>query len=288
MAKIISVGPGFEELERKFTFTDLRVMVEVYRHVLACRDEFVTQDAPSMLPDVPAALLPSVSAPLEITPMRRRFYSTDKKLEMPAQGIELRQEPKPNGTVRQVIKIGSSDVEEDNPTLDRTEYPARLYDLGPVLHAVRDKAVRRRLVKAFGRKKLRQPIRMMSQRFRFPYHPEGDRHLTMEIAFDPILVGQCFDGFSWAHPMMELEIKNGPQDKVEAGALLDREERRLTARFEMVRHLHSNPSPGFDHLREMVGSKQGRLELNALPQGFYDWRAVPLNGRVSQAQLETM
>ena len=287
--KIISIAAPFGELERKYTFADLRVMVAVYRHILKCRDEFVTLDHPDILDDVPKELLSSVSTPIEITPLRKRLYFTDKKLLMPDRGVELRQEIKANSNIiRQVIKIDTEDAQQDGPTLNRMEYPAKLSALGPVMRAIRDKSVKRRLVHEFGRKKMRSPIRMISQRFRFPYHPEGDRSTIMEIAFDPILVGQCFDGFSWTKPIMELEIKDGPEGVAASEALLNREETRLMSRFEMVRHLHSNPSPGFAHLQEAIAEKKGRRLLSSLPADFYDWRGVGLNGRVSREELQAM
>lgn len=272
-AQIIKVEAPYRERERKYTPVRDGELSEIMQHILRCQDQFVTMDHETFRPDnLPEHLARRMAIPREITQLRERVYFTDHKLVITEHDIEVRQESKIKYPVKQNIKVGHG-ASDDDHTLDRTEYPAKLRYYGANINAVDDPALKSKLQKLFNDKVLVPALRMISQRTRLVYFPEGNPDVEIEMAFDTVLWGQTFDGFTWEEPKIEIELVKGAQNEDEAKAILDAEEARLLSLFPLNPVYHSNPTPGMDHLKDALSdSRKLRRKLKEVkPNGFW-WK----------------
>ncbi len=274
--QIIKVEEPYRERERKYVLKEGGNLRDILRHVLLCPDVFVTFDHPTFLPHkLPAHLTASVEVPREVTDLRERIYFVDAGLEILKHDIEIRQEAKIKYPVKQNIKTGHGGSASDH-TLDRIEYPAKLNGFGPNLWAVGDEKFRKRLKTIFNDEPLKPAIRMVSQRTRIVYCPEGDPDIEIEMAFDTLLWGQTFTGFEWNEPKIEIELVKGAKNDTEAKTILDREEARLLALFPLTPVYHSNPTPGLLHIqKEMEQSADVRKRLKDLKSDKFWWIPKP-------------
>ncbi len=245
-------------------------LLEVYEYVRRNTDEFVTADHPDLSPHLPPGISETFEIPAERTRPRQRVYFADAKLNVWKAKAEFRQELDKSYGVKQTIKRGNGATDID-PTLDRMEFPAKLSSLGINLRAVSDKSARKWLKSEFDGVELKPLFRMISQRLRTAYHPDGNQNITIELACDVILVGETVFGRVWRDPKLEIEIKT-PEDITEAEAkkILDREEKRLE-RFGMVRQLESNAVMGYEMLQKDLLGVKGQALFNKMKRDDVWW-----------------
>jgi hypothetical protein len=286
--KILEIMPAHRERERKYIFIPAdedkrngpaavahyrkRKLLDLYEYVRANTDEFVTADHPDLSPYLPPGLKETFDMPAERTSPRERIYFADAKLRCHRKQVEFRQELGKDYGVKQTVKRGGSATKED-PTLDRREFPAKLSAQGVNLDAVDGKDDREWLKKHFNEAALKPAFRMVSQRLRTSYHPDGNQDVEIELACDVILTGETFFGRVWHDPKLELEIKR-PDNLTEAQAkkILDTEERRLR-KFGLIRQLESNGALGCEMLREDLADPVKRKRFEALKPGDVWWTA---------------
>jgi len=254
MSQIIKIEPKYHERERKYVPTKKGKLSAILKHVLNAQNEFVTPNHPDFIPqDLPKKVAAHIITPREITVMRERVYYLDEELKAIKADIEIRQEAKSKYPVKQTIKTGMA-ASDDDHTLDRIEFPSKLHDFGPNLLAVDCRKTKGLLKKLFEHSTFIPALRMVSQRTRLTYHPDGDPNIQIEMAFDLLLWGQTAFGFKWQEPKIEIELVKGAEDDKQARHILDREESRLLASFPLESVLHSNPTPGFIDIQERLAS----------------------------------
>ena len=136
--------------------------------------------------------------------------------------------------------------------MDRWEQKSKLTGgFGFNIYAIGDKAARERALQELtSYPKLAE--RLISQRIRIPYFPEGNRDLEIELALEPVHCGETFTGFTWQYHKIDIEIKKGPDKSQQAlrHAILAREEERLMSTFPLTRQRVSSATPGFDAIME--------------------------------------
>ena len=270
--QIIEILPANKERERKYVSSVPREvsqkgeaaiakykkqrLLEIYEYVRTNIDEFVTADHPAISPYLPPGIKEVFDMPAERTRPRQRVYYADVDLKVQKQQAEFRQELKSYG-VKQTIKRGDEATDED-PTLDRDELPSKLSYGGINLRAADGKGNRKWLTDAFNQNDLKPGFRMVSQRLRTTYHPEGNQDVLIELACDVILIGETIFGRVWQDPKLEIEIKQ-PENlgKREAQRILDKEERRL-AKFGLRRQLESNAVMGYEMLKPDLKTDEGK------------------------------
>lgn len=258
MTQIIKTQPGYRERERKYIPTKKGDLSAILRHVLNAQEEYVTADHPDFIPaGLPKSLRKQALTPREITEMRERIYFLDEHLKAIDAHIEIRQETKRKYPVKQTIKTGASGS-KDNHTLDRMEFPARLQHFGVNLEAIDNKTAKSALKSTFKDVAFIPALRMVSQRTRLSYHPEGNKDIEIEMAFDLILWGQTIFGHTWHEPKIEIELVQGAKDDHTAQKILEREERRLLSSFPLTSVYHSNPYPGFASLQKKLSVKNAQ------------------------------
>jgi len=199
----------------------------------------------------------------EVTEQRTRIYWDTDALKAFESGIEIRQERREKGGIKQMVKIGGNGTGDD-AMMDRMEYPCRCDAFGVCFEEIDNKPVRKKLMKQFEGELFKPVIAMVSQRARLKYHPEGNTDVLIEAAFDYPCWGFAFSGFIWKAPEMELEIVDGPDDHAAAFALLERETRRFEERFELTRMATSKPTPGFEQLGAYLASDEGQNAFRRL------------------------
>ncbi|GEM_PF-1920092 len=248
----------------------------IYRHVCKCPDEFVTADHPDHAPVLPPGVNEKFDTPAERTAPRERLYFVDAALRIRAHKLEARQELRPYG-VKQTVKIGNGATHK-KPTLDRVELQSKLTRIGANLDAVDDKAIAKKdnkwLRKTFSDSDLKPAFRVITQRLRVSYHPEGDQSVLIELACDIVLVGETMFGDVWRDPKLEIEIKE-PKDlsPKEAARILDEEEQRFVKRFDLERQLESNAVMGYERLKEKLLTPAGQLAFKNLKLDEPWWTA---------------
>lgn len=240
-----------------------RKLLLIADHVRLATDTFVTADHPDFAPVIPGALNDvDFMAAFERTRPRERIYYIDAELSAQKRAVEFRQETHRNYGVKQTIKIGrmtGSDTGKDgDTTLNRLEIHAKLTGPGVVLGAVDDERERRRLRRHFKEAALKPGFRLVSQRIRIPYHPEGDKNVMIELACDYILYGETMFGKCWHDPKLEIEIIKGPADEAACRKILEREEKRIMDEFDMVAQPESNADLGYQRLAPDLATKAGR------------------------------
>lgn len=211
-------------------------------------------------PGIPAALRKSFATPLEVTEPRIRLYWDDVDLTMQKNGIEIRQEPRPKGGIKQMVKIGGG---QGQTMLDRQEHSANIDHFGIDIDAIKDSNLRRRLKTITHGKTLKPIISMISQRMKMNYHPDGNPGVVIELGLDAPCHGYCFDGFKWQLPQIELELVDGPVDAEQARVILEWEAARLYTRFDLMPNVTSKPAAGFAHLRPFLATPAGRQAFTA-------------------------
>lgn len=252
---ILKIEPSYHERERKYVTRKKGDLSAILKHVLNANDEFVTTDHPDFLPaGLSKKIHKQILTPRQVTLVRERVYYLDTKLKALFNEVEIRQEAKAKYPVKQTIKTGHKGSDADH-TLDRWEHPAKLSVFGPVLDAVDDRTVKAHLKTLFEDAAFVPALRMVSQRTRLSYHPEGNQDIAIEMAFDLILWGQTAFGYTWQEPKIELELVKGANDSAEAQKILDKEEARLLGSFPLKSVLHSNPTPGFEDIAKKLSGK---------------------------------
>jgi hypothetical protein len=284
--RIVEIMPAYRERERKYVFTApeeiacrgtdavaafrKRKLLALYEYVRANSDEFVTADHPALSPYLPPGVSGVFDMPAERTRPRQRLYFTDAGLKAQRLQVEFRQELDKSYGVKQTIKRGAGATASD-PTLDRRELPAKLSGQGMNLAAVDGRDDRNWLAREFKAAALKPAFRMISQRLRTSYHPDGNQDVLIELACDVVLVGETVFGRVWQDPKLEIEIKQ-PQNlgRREAQAILDREEARLR-RFGLERQLESNAVMGYEMLKPDLATPEGRRLFKRLRPGDKWW-----------------
>lgn len=273
--RILKIEPSYHERERKYVTRKKGDLSAILKHVLNANDEFVTTDHPDFIPyGLPKKIRKGVLTPRQVTLVRERVYYMDTELKALFNDVEIRQEAKTKYPVKQTIKTGHKGSDSDH-TLDRWEHPAKLTGFGPTLDAIEDPDVKSQLQSLFDAAVFIPALRMVSQRTRLSYHPEGNRDIEIEMAFDLILWGQTVFGYEWKEPKIELELVKGANDKSEAQKILDIEEARLLGSFPLKSVLHSNPTPGFKDLAKKLqgkGYKKNKKSFEDLSSKPFFWR----------------
>lgn len=265
----------FREQELKLNVPGVDQLNQVREHLIHDPHYKTDSDLKRQRPAV-AAGMPVLGKPEEIyTPLRTRIYYDDVKLHGFAQGVEIRIEERGDSKspFKQVIKIGGNVAGKDG-TFDRAEYSSPLKTGVPDL-SVLDQEQKDKLKAIFGVAKvsdieLRPLVMMVSQRWRYEYHPGGDADTLVEYAHD-VARGQTFTGHQWDLYQAEIEMKEG-----DASALA-REERRLRDTFNFFQaDSRSKPSPGFEVLKAQLAAPEaqefvrrtltpGRFQVLTLP-----------------------
>lgn len=236
-------------------------LLEIYRYICDSTNEFITHDHPVFAPVLPPGVEMAFEPPITRTRPRERLYFADALLDVEKQNLEIRLELTSYGC-KQTIKMDSGDANRNTPTLDRMEFQARLRGIGVNMEAIDttvDKLQRRRLRQSFSGAGLKPLFRMLSQRLKVSYHPEGNPDVMIEVACDTRLVGETVFGDIWYDPKLELEIKEpAGLTAAQADFILTREEGRFLNRFALERQFESNGAVGYRHLRTKLLTPEGR------------------------------
>ncbi|MGZ9109466.1 MAG: hypothetical protein ACXW4B_11680 [Micavibrio sp.] len=258
----IRLSAPFQERERKLNVSSAAQLERIHNHVI--RDpHYATLNDLRFVQDWLQDL--KLRVPQEDSGLRYRLYYDDPKLTATKSGVEIRLEYRGDKTAdgwpyKQVIKVGAAGS-DDNHTLDRLEYPAKLRQGMPVLRAVRGDGAAF-LKAAFNKANLADidlypMIQIASQRWKLLYHPDGDPDTQIELATD-LARARTFTGFSWDLFQVEMEMKKGDP------AILGAEVTRLLSAFngagvnDLRIEKRSKPSPGFDVLAPLLAEKEAR------------------------------
>lgn len=260
----MSSNPSYKEKEFKLDAESDDQLQDVQRWVMANPKIFTP-----LHNHVPSQMQGLFRPSFEITRDRTRVYMDTIDLDAFMAGIEIRQETREKGGIKQMVKINTL-TGSDDAMMDRMEYPCVLNKFGVDFEEIEDKIVQKRLIKKFGGLKFKPLIAMISQRTRMKYNPEGNRDITIEAAFDYPCWGFAMNGFIWQAPEMELEIIDGPQEHAKALKLLEHEAARFN-KFGLTRTITSKPTPGFIVLKQHLETEAGRKAAKALKPGQEWW-----------------
>lgn len=251
------------ESERVLNAATPELIRDIKRHVENCKTEFVTPDHPDLAPLLPPGVGEDYTVPTEITAPRERYYLMDFEMYLRKLKCDVRQEYQ-KGYYKQTTKVGDGGTKYDS-TMDRMEQASKLMSFGFNAYAIADEDVREDILHNLVSVP-KPPLRMISQRIRIPYHPEGNPDLLIEMALEPLHVGQTFTGFFWQAPKIDLEIKVGPcaKKKTLRHAILAREEERLMSTFPLTRQLKSSPTIGFEELADSLHKPSVRDRFHQL------------------------
>lgn len=248
--EIEKVKDPFFESERVMVADSAKTILEIARHVQECQEIFVTGNQIGIAPVPPKGVDFKYFTPQEITRPRERPYVMDREGVLRELEVEVRQEQKLGRTV-QTTKIGNGASASDS-TMDRWEQKSVLTaGYGFNVYAIGDRTARQAVLDNLtSHPKLVQ--RLISQRIRISYHPEGNPDLEIELALEPLHCGETFTGFTWEAHKIDLEIKKGPNngEKALRHSILAREEERLMKIFPLKRQLVSSATPGFEAIME--------------------------------------
>ncbi len=265
-SEVLEKKDPYLESERVLVAQNQRVIQQIIDHVKECERRFVTREKANIAPVLPDRYLSRMEfqVPTEITPPRERAYFQDRHFFLRSLEAEVRQEPR-LGAYKQTTKIGSGGATSTDSTLDRMEQASRITGFGFNVYAIGDKDLRNKLLEK-SPTLIKPVLRMVSQRERICYHPNGDPDVLIEMALERIHVGQTFNGFAWSKPKIDLEIKMGPEEKGMRHSILAREEKRLRELFgsALTKELASSPTPGFEALEEFLSTDKGRAAFDAL------------------------
>lgn len=258
---ILEMKKPYLESERVLYAENTRTIHEISRHVKACDKVFVTPDHPDLAPILPAGFGTKFKVPTDVTPPRERAYFQDRGFLMRDLQCEVRQEFRIDG-YKQTTKVGGNATKID-PTMDRMEQASKLLSFGFNVYAIGDKQVRDALLSQ-ATSQGKPVLRMISQRERIPYHPEGDPDILIEMALEPIHVGETFTGHRWLLPKIDLEIKIGPDKEGLRHSLLAFEQKRLCKIFPLKQQLFSSPTEGFEAIEAAMETDAGRSAFDKL------------------------
>ena len=278
--RIIEIEKPYIERERKFVPVvppdvaakgeeaiaayKTRKLLLIADHIRLSADTFVTADHPDLAPVIPAALKAhKFDAEYERTKPRERVYYADADLKVRSLGVEFRQEANRRYGVKQTIKIARN-VKRPSATLNRIEMHARLTGPGVALDVAEDRKDRRFLRRHFNEAQLKPGFRMVSQRIRIPYFPEGNTDVMIELACDYTLFGETVFGRCWNDPKLEIEILKGPADEEECRRILEREEKRIMDEFDLEPQLESNAEIGYRYLAQDLATARGAAAYERL------------------------
>lgn len=226
---------------------------KIFNFVATEKEHFVTFNLAPHTEGYNTELRRHSSRPVNIKPLRRRYYWANRKLDGYKKGnkdrVELRTEQKKGkGYWAQVLKLGSSSAK----TLRRGEYTRSLDGFGTNLDVYTPK-VRDAARKVVGNT-VRKPLGMIEcQSVPLLYHPDGRPDVIFEIKFDKGK-GFTFDGMETDVVEVEIEVKEVGEDvsKKDIEALLDKSERILYSEFEgLLKPVYqSKPELLFKHLNK--------------------------------------
>ena len=273
---IKEIRKPFFESERVLVTDSAKIIREIARHVQSCTKVFVTPDKPQFAPVLPAGLDFDYLPMQEITAPRERPYCLDRDGRLRALKVEVRQEVK-NGSVVQTTKVGNGASSLDS-TMDRWEQKSILGDrFGFNVFAIGDDKARANILESL-ESYPKNVLRLISQRIRIPYHPEGNPDLLIELALEPLHCGETFTGHVWHTHKIDVEIKKGPSKAQTAlrHSILAREEERLMGIFPLTRQLVSSASPGFDAIMEDMAKDKHRSAFDRLDDKKPWWLDKPL------------
>ncbi len=281
MAKAKKTGseratPVFNEREHKLRASSTAQLNRVRNFVLSNAHYVPAYEAPLAhgLLDGMELLGP----PESTSAMRVRVYYDDEKLHGYRNGVEIRIEPRVKEH-KLVVKIGDNVADKKEGGFDREEHVGKLKSFRPDFKGL-DAPARNRLKKVYGVKnvddiKVRPMIMIVSQRWRYVYHPAGNKKASIEYAHD-VARGQTFTGYEWGIFEAELELKKGNP------AVLRREEARLLRAFNFLSHgTYSKPSPGFDVLQRILladdDTARKFVKTEMKPGPFQVYKSLPFD-----------
>ena len=227
------------EIERKYSvrgkdwYQRIHQLNQIFEFVAQDKKYFCTLDQLVHTSVFDPDLIAVSQRPVEIKPLRERFYWANRKLSGYCPGdkekVELRTEKKiGKGYWEQVLKLGRL----VNKTLRRGEHKRRLDGKGTNLEVFTD-TVSKAAFKVLGRHAILKPlVRLQGQSAKLLYHPKGRKDVLFEIKFD-LIKGQTFDGRKQDIVEVEIEVKEdgGLSDK-RLDKLLDETEEVLFAKFK--------------------------------------------------------
>ncbi len=263
MREIVEAKKPVLESERVLNADNPKLIHDIIRHVENCKTSFVTPDDPRLAPLLPRGMEVPYMMPTEVTAPRERYYFLDESGYLRQINCEVRQESK-QGLYKQTTKVGEGGNKYDS-TMDRMEQASKILTFGFNAYAIADEHVRDDILRNLT--SVPKPsLRMISQRVRIPYHPEGNPDLLIEMALEPLHVGQTFTGYAWQSPKIDLEIKVGPPDseKTLRHSILAREEERLLSIFPLTRQLRSSPTRGFEEIKDALHNPKVRDRFRSL------------------------
>ncbi len=258
-----AILPAFHEEEQKLVPVSgaiadrVQILKTIIEHVSAEKDRFPKADHPSRTLHIPKEMQGIFQTPLEITPPRVRFYFFDAGLKVRDLNTELRQEINKRYGVKQVIKIGSK-ATEASPCLDRMEYPSKLDHFGINIKAVDEKPVRKWLQQNFEDVVLKPALAKISQRTKISYFPTDWPGVEIELGFDLINRAHTIFGQAWDSPLMEIELKKGPDDPALRSAIIAKECAYFTTHFAVKPHYLSNPAEAYQSFDEAMLTPDGQ------------------------------
>lgn len=258
-----SILPSYHEEEQKLvpaagTMAErVQTLKDIVEHVRAETDRFPKADHPKRSIYIPSDMHGIFEMPLEITPPRVRFYFFDRHLKVRDLKTELRQEVNKRYGVKQVIKIGNG-ANETHPWLDRMEYPSKLKNFGVDIKAVDEKPVREWLRSNFDDVVLKPALAKISQRTKISYFPFEWPGVEIELGFDLINRAHTIFGQAWDSPLMEIELKKGPDDPGQRSMIIANECRYFTDRFAVKPYYLSNPAEAYQSFDEAMMTKEGQ------------------------------
>lgn len=273
--QIIEILPSYREHERKYLpqvppRSKQAEILRIVDHIRRSPDVFVTPDHPDLAPVLPQGMKIRFRPAEELTRPRQRIYFADSDLKVRDLCAEFRQETDFAYGVKQTVKVGNGASSSDS-TLSRAEEQAKLRWLGVNLKAVHDKRLKKWLERHFDQKNLKPAFRLVSQRIRIPYFPEGDTSVLIELSADFILCGETAFGRTWSDPKIEIELVKGADDDTGARKILKAEEKRLLSLFRLTPQLESNAVVGYSHLAGDLSIKAGRRAFEGLKPDEIWW-----------------
>ncbi len=270
-AEIKCVKPEILETEKVFLVDTREAALEILKSAQSCRREFITLDDPSLAPRLPTGFDGAFRPPLEVTPPRQTIYFIDAEGKLREMGIETRQRIE-KGRIKQTTKRDKTSLAQ-SPALNRAEQHSYLCAPGFNVYALGEE-VARKMVKKEIQSPPRPALRIIAQRERMSYFPDGNPEWEIELAVEPIHLWQSFDGAYGSKHKIDLEIKRGPEDEAERLALLQCEEDRLLRRFErhLTPEMRSSAADGFDHILSVVRVDEGkRKQFERIDPRYPNW-----------------
>lgn len=261
---ILEVKKPCLETERVLVADSPAIVREIIRHVQNCQSIFVTAEHKSVAPSIPKGFEEMrFEVPFERTSPRERVYFLDRDGYLREINCEVRQELK-QGVYKQTTKVGEGGKSHDS-TMDRMEQASKTRGFGFNIYAIGDREIQAQILEN-ATSLIKPVLRMVSQRTRIPYHPEGNPDIEIEMAIEPVHFGQTFTGYTWGVPKIDLEIKVAPEKMNTAmrHSLLAREEERLMSIFPLKRRIISSPTEGFEEIQDSMRNAVARERFDTM------------------------